>query len=371
MDGQILRASVQTVLNRWEVQVRSRSPAARTKSKFALQDHLPGFVQTVATALDTHESCVKENCQKELGEVHGQQRATFPDYSLAEVMDEYTVLRKTLKDFLKSTKADLDSYEIVDELIDQAMVTAAAEFTDARESQMQALIKKYESTNRDLEQFAAIAAHDLRSPVATISGYVNLLKEEIPNQTGMVGQSLDFIASASQRMLILVERLLDYSRIGKTEIKKKPVNLNEVLTNTMANLESLLNETQTQILYKNLPTVWGDETLLGQLFQNLIANSIKFRSSQPPVIKIALVEETSDHWLLSVTDNGIGFEVAQAETIFEPFQRLHTRQEYQGAGLGLSTCRRVVELHDGRIWAESHPGRGSTFYFTISQQNST
>jgi light-regulated signal transduction histidine kinase (bacteriophytochrome) len=371
VDGQALRASVQSVLNQWEIQVRTRSPAARTKSKFALQDHLPIFVETVASALDCHESHVKEGRQQELGEIHGKERASFPDYSLAEVLDEYTVLRKTLKEFLKSTHSDLECYQIVDDLIDRAMVTAASEFTEAREAQLQDVIKKYEATNRDLEQFAAIAAHDLRSPVATISGYVTLLKEEVANQTGMVRQSLDFIASASQRMLILIERLLDYSRIGKTEIKKKPVDLNEVLTNTMANLESLLNETKTQLLYKDLPTVWGDETLLGQLFQNLIANSIKFRSSEPPVIKIALVEETSDHWLLSVTDNGIGFDAAQAESIFQPFKRLHTKQEYQGAGLGLSTCRRVVELHDGRIWAESHPGRGSTFYFTISQQKST
>jgi light-regulated signal transduction histidine kinase (bacteriophytochrome) len=162
----------------------------------------------------------------------------------------------------------------------------------------------------------------------------------------------------------LIDDLLAYSRIGRRGLVPEPVAADEALARARANLKLAIDETAARIESDPLPCVSGDEPQLVQLFQNLIANAIKFRGSNPPHIRIAAVRHGM-HWRFSVADNGIGIAPAHFERIFVIFQRLHSKSEYPGTGIGLAACKKIVERHGGRIWVESRPGGGATFFFTL------
>ncbi|MGZ3691522.1 MAG: sensor histidine kinase [Pseudobdellovibrio sp.] len=238
---------------------------------------------------------------------------------------------------------------------------------------MQSALQKAEASNIDLEHFASVAAHDLKSPLATISGYLELLADEAQDKASK--EFLDSIVvmrNAADRMRNLIDRLLEYASLGKSDRPFELVDLNVVMQSVLQNLHDTTAKTKASITFVKLPTVKGDANLLTQVFQNLIANSIKFRSEQLPKVQINAVAE-HDHFLFSVEDNGIGFDPKDKDGIFALYKKLHGESSYQGAGIGLATCRKVVELHNGQIWADSEPGLGSTFYFTlpIPAQNKT
>jgi len=222
-----------------------------------------------------------------------------------------------------------------------------------------------EGKNKELEQFAYIASHDLQEPLHTINSFVQLLSQEFGSQLNEEAKKyLYFIEKASGRMSALIHDLLEYSRLGqKAEMNK--VNSAEVLQDTLQNIESLIRESGAVIEAEALPVLEANETMLLLLFQNLISNAIKFRKKdRVPRIRIRARDEGA-YWKFSFEDNGIGIEKEQADKIFVIFQRLHSRSDYEGTGIGLAQCRKIVELHGGRIWVESELGRGSTFYFTI------
>jgi light-regulated signal transduction histidine kinase (bacteriophytochrome) len=168
-------------------------------------------------------------------------------------------------------------------------------------------------------------------------------------------------------MHVLITDLLTYSRIGTRGQPFQPVNCQQVLEKVMINLQIAVQESKAQITHNPLPTVWGDETQLIQLFQNLIGNAVKFRADRPLEICIH-AEPKDDCWRFSIQDNGIGIESQHFERIFKVFQRLHSRSSYTGTGIGLAICKKIVERHDGAIQVESKPGKGTTFYFTISRK---
>lgn len=226
-----------------------------------------------------------------------------------------------------------------------------------------------ETKNKELEQFAYVASHDLQEPLRTISSFVGFLKEEYYGKMDDNADSyLDYIFQAADRMQTLIKDLLDYSRIGRARVIQE-VDCNAVISNVMADLSSAIEEAHAKIsITETLPHVTGYATELKQLFQNLISNSIKFhRDNVPPVITISS-KKIPGGWSFSFRDNGIGIEKQHQERIFIIFQRLHNRTEYEGSGIGLSHCKKIVELHGGKIWVESQLNKGSIFQFTIYEK---
>ena len=228
-------------------------------------------------------------------------------------------------------------------------------------------VHQLETKNQELEQFAYIASHDLQEPLRTITNFSNVLHGKYTDQLDSTGQkSLEFILNATQRMRMLVSGLLTYSRIGSKR-NREPVNLNEQLKVVMEDMHALIREKQARIEVKPLPRVQANALEIRMIFQNLINNAIKFQpEGQLPLVKI-FAEEDEFYWKISVSDNGIGISPEYREKIFMIFQRLHPQGSYQGSGIGLAHCRKIAEQHGGQIWVDSGPGRGSTFYFTISK----
>ena len=223
-----------------------------------------------------------------------------------------------------------------------------------------------ETKNKELEQFAYVASHDLQEPLRTTASFVGFLKEEYYGKLDENANSyLEYISQAAERMQTLIKDLLDYSRIGRKRVVQD-VDCNLILSDVVADLSSAIEETNAKILLPEvLPVIRGYATEIKQLFQNLISNSIKFhRDNVLPVINIS-GKKIGGGWEFSCSDNGIGIEKKHQERIFIIFQRLHTRTEYEGSGIGLSHCKKIVELHGGKLWVDSDLGKGSNFQFTI------
>jgi len=221
--------------------------------------------------------------------------------------------------------------------------------------------------NKELEQFSYIASHDLQEPLNTIISYSNLLEDEKDTMSVLGKKSIDVINECSYRMKDFINELLEYSKIGKTSDKTE-INILELIKDIKTDLSSLINAKKATITYIGKPLkVKGYETDLMKLFQNLIVNGIKYsKEDTPPIITID-VEEFNNNYKFSISDNGIGIQEDKFEKVFEIFQRLHTRSQYSGTGIGLAHSQKVVELHNGKIWLTSQVGIGTTFYFTISK----
>lgn len=220
-------------------------------------------------------------------------------------------------------------------------------------------------SNKDLEQFAYIASHDLQEPIRMIKSYTQLLEVYKNNLSNKKSEEfLGFISEGASRMQQLINDLLQYSRIS---IKPKPfesVDLNGVLSNVLDDLKIKIAEEKASFIYNNLPVVRGDRTQLRQVFQNLIQNSLKFRSDKNPVIKIES-EKQNNSWVISIADNGIGIDKEYFEKIFVIFQRLHGRDRYPGTGIGLALCKKIIEHHGGQICVVSEPDKGTIISFTL------
>ncbi len=224
-------------------------------------------------------------------------------------------------------------------------------------------------SNKELDQFASVASHDLQSPLRTVMGFLELLSERYKGK--LDEKADDYIAravSSAKRMSVLIHDLYVYARIGTRGKPFSSVNMGTLLKVALDNLKETIDESEAMVSCDELPEVEGDDTQLIQLFQNLIGNAIKFRKKNtPPCIRITVKREQRE-WVFGVHDNGIGIEPRLFERVFVIFQRLHTSEEYPGTGLGLALCKKIVERHGGRIWIESRPGEDSNFYFTMPKQ---
>ena len=220
-------------------------------------------------------------------------------------------------------------------------------------------------SNENLQQFAYAASHDLQEPLRGITGFARLLEKRYKGRLDeKADEFIDYIMEDTKRMQRIIQDLLEYSRFGEKGTVFSLVKCSVALEQAIYNLRSAIEESGVELTYDLLPTVMGDEAQLSRLFQNLIGNAIKFRGKKALKIHITAKQERNE-WVFSVNDNGIGIDPTHFERIFAVFQRLYTRQEYEGTGMGLAICKRIVEHHGGRIWVESEQGKGSTFYFTI------
>ena len=220
-------------------------------------------------------------------------------------------------------------------------------------------------SNAELQEFAYVASHDLQEPLRVISGFTQLLSDRYSGQLDETADEfIGYVVDGSERMKILINDLLEYSRVGTQGRPLEPVESSSALEHALSNLRVAMSEADARVTHDRLPKVQGDINQLSQMFQNLISNAIKFRAENPPNIHISSVQ-VGESWVMSVSDNGIGIDPQHSERIFGMFKRLHGRGEYPGTGIGLAICSKIVERHMGKIWVESEPGNGSTFSFTL------
>ncbi|NEO62605.1 MAG: cyanobacterial phytochrome A, partial [Moorea sp. SIO4G2] len=227
------------------------------------------------------------------------------------------------------------------------------------------LAQDLERSNAELKKFAYVASHDLQEPLNQVANYVQLLEMRYNDRLDEdASEFITFAVEGVSLMQTLIDDVLAYSKVDLQGIEFKLTEVETALDHALANLRGRIRETGAVITHDPFPTVMADSTQLMQLFQNLIGNAIKFRSEQPPEIHVG-AKRLEDSWLFSVQDNGIGIEPQFSDRIFVIFQRLHTRDEYPGTGMGLAICKKILECHRGKIWVESELGHGATFYFTI------
>jgi PAS domain S-box-containing protein len=234
------------------------------------------------------------------------------------------------------------------------------------EVELQRLSDELQRSNVDLEQFAAVVAHDLQEPLRAVTGFASLLQSQYQGRLDEKADS--FLAGAfdgTVRMQQLIDDLLAYSRVATSGEARQPLQADEALDTALANLSAALDESGAVVTRDPLPQVIANRTQFVQLLQNLVGNAIKFRGEAVPAIHVSAARQ-EEHWIFSVRDNGIGIGPAKAR-IFAIFQRLHPRGKYPGTGVGLAICKRIVERHGGRIWVESQLGHGATFFFTLPQ----
>ncbi len=225
--------------------------------------------------------------------------------------------------------------------------------------------QELEIVNQELEEFVSTVSHDLQAPLRSLTMFAELLAKEYQDELDEVGAKyIQHIANSGMRMQTLIQDLLLYARAGKSEQTWVSVDLNSILDKVTQDLQAAIAATQAVIIAEDLPTIFVNPSEIAQVFQNLINNGIKFCSEQQPRIEIK-AQQQAENWLISVKDNGIGIEPEFQEQIFQVLQRLHPPEAYPGTGIGLAICQKIIQRYDGKIWVESQPGKGSTFYFTF------
>jgi PAS domain S-box-containing protein len=247
------------------------------------------------------------------------------------------------------------------------------DITQVKEAEQRVLeyTQKLEQTNKELEQFAYVASHDLQEPLRSILSYSLIIAEEYRGRLDpQADQYFERIIESGKRMKGLIQALLEFSRLGRTDLPQEPTDLTSAAHEAIGNLSAAFQENGAHVIVEPLPALMTIRRYIVMLFQNLIGNAIKYRSKQPPEIHVSAVR-SNDVWTFSVRDNGLGIDPHHHERIFEIFQRLHTQRDYPGMGIGLSMCKKILDLHGGKIWVESQPKKGSSFKFTLRAHKDT
>lgn len=324
-----------------------------------LRERLEGLEETQRATLN-----ILEDFDEEKEKLQKLQQATM------NILEDFDAEKEKLQTLQWATMNILEDF---DEERDKLGETQRAllnmlediEVERVRAEQAKVLLAR---SNTELEQFAYVASHDLQEPLRMISSYVQLLSRRYKGRLDKdADEFIAFAVDGTLRMQQLINDLLAYSRVGTRGKPPAPTNFEDVLSKAMANLKIAALESGAVVTHDQLPTAMADELQMVQLFQNLVGNAIKFRGQETPKIHISARPEENE-WIFSVRDNGIGIDPQFHDRIFVLFQRLHGREEYPGTGIGLTVSKKIVERHGGRIWLESEPGKGTTFYFSIPMQ---
>lgn len=271
-------------------------------------------------------------------------------------------LRKDGTEFL--AEIGLNAIQSPTGLLILATIVDIAERKRAEDA-LAAQTEQLRRSNADLEQFAYVASHDLQEPLRMVASYTQLLADRYAGKLdSRADRYIQYTIDGAHRLQALVKDLLAYSRLSTATLQRHRINSKAVLASVLERLSAAVDDAKAEIVAGDLPEITCDESDLGQVFQNLIANAIKFRSDQPVHIEIA-ARRHDNGWVFSVADNGLGIDPRNHERVFQMFQRLHERGKYEGSGIGLAIAKKLVERHGGRIWVESDTGRGSTFFFTM------
>lgn len=281
-------------------------------------------------------------------EVVGDEREVFGNTqkALMNILEDYSKERKIANETQKALINILEDYSEEKDFVEKVNI-------------------KLTSSNREMQEFAFIASHDLQEPLRTISNYIGLLQKQYNGKfDGFADQYLTTISGATFRMQSLIRDLLEYSRIGNDK-NKIVIDCNLVLNDVLNDMNESIKESKAEIHSEQLPVINGYLSAIKSLFQNLISNAVKFKKRDLcPIINVS-AELKYNEWFFTISDNGIGIEKKYYDKLFVIFQRLHTRAEYPGTGIGLAHVKKIIELHGGKIWVESEHGKGTTFYFTI------
>lgn len=311
---------------------------------------ISAFTGWLLTGLVTRPLTALMDATREVG--HGQFQI---DLDISRRGELYDLARafKTMADRLKETMVSKT------ELEKEIVVRKTAE------KQLQQTVKALEHSNEDLQQFAYVASHDLQEPLRMVSSFTQLLADRYTDQLDEKAHKwINFAIDGATRMQRLIQDLLSFSRVNTHGGEFEETDLNDVIDEVQSNLQLAIQETCTRIEKAGLPMVRADRNQMVMLFQNLVANAVKFCKDKPPEIRI-FSEKMDKHLLIHVQDNGIGIEAEFIHQIFSIFKRLHTREEYPGTGVGLAVCKRIALRHNGWIWAESEPGKGTIFHIAF------
>ncbi|HEX4924896.1 MAG TPA: ATP-binding protein, partial [Bdellovibrionales bacterium] len=382
------------IITKWEERARRVLDMIPPQESFVLRNTLSELIDGIVSTLEFGKSDASEVNFERLGSEHGHQRSSLGTYSAKQIFQEYRWLRqelyKCLQERCNTTWAE---QLIIQDAFDTSIEAAIGEFsrfnrereessaesaaagrTD-RDSQLEELAQAKNAleaeraellrSNKELSTFASTAAHDLKAPLNSISQFIELINEEFESQLDeRAGEYSERIVMAAGRMRNLIEKLLFLGRLGASREPFKRVDLNHVLDTVAESLHAAIEGTGARISRDTLPLVTGDETELVQLFQNLIANAVKFTSGRVPEISVTARDQGKD-WRISVHDNGIGIKPENMPKLFQPFVRLEPQDRFEGSGLGLSIAKKIVERHGGKISVDSKPGQGTTVFFTL------
>jgi light-regulated signal transduction histidine kinase (bacteriophytochrome) len=288
--------------------------------------------------------------------------------AVLNILDDFGGEKERLEATQRAVLNILDDFEDEKRKVERANAELRRE-VDERTAAEEALREKTNAlgrSNAELEQFAYVASHDLQEPLRMVSSYVQLFEKRYAGQVDPQAKKyIDYAVEGAKRMQALIGGLLEFSRVGRVDEPSGTVDMGAALDQALLNLRSAIEESRAAVTRGPLPTLTGNAGRLTQVFQNLVGNAIKFRRpGEAPAVHVSVVRQRKE-WLFEVRDNGIGIEPQYLDRIFIIFQRLHTRAEYPGTGIGLSICKKVIERHGGRIWVEPQPGDGAIFRFTL------
>jgi light-regulated signal transduction histidine kinase (bacteriophytochrome) len=316
---------------------------------------------------------ILDDFESEKARIQDVQRATF------NILEDFDAEKARIRDVQRATFNILEDFEQ-----EKARVEATQRATlniledldvekrqvEKAEAELKRRADELGRANTDLERFAHVVSHDLQEPLRTVTGYVQLLSQDLggklqPEQDRFMQSAL----AGAARMREMILDLLAYSRAGRQELHRTDIDTAPVLADAIANLQASIAETGAEVQAGPMPHIHADPRMVVQVFQNLLSNAFKFHGKDPPVVTIEAARADSEV-VFSVADNGMGIDAADIGNLFVPFQRLAAAAGHPGSGIGLSTCRRIVERHGGRMWVQSQVGRGSTFFFTFPQVTS-